>query len=73
MTESHPNHFNTGHRISRKQKAVCVNLAELGMSSHICYEFLHFAIDPETYAKIIFLQQEQRIKMMKSQALISEL
>lgn len=47
MTESHPEQFNKGHRISREQKAVCVNLARAGTyPSHICYEFLHYAIEP---------------------------
>jgi len=37
-----------GQRIAASQKAVCVSLARAGTyPSHICYNFLHFALEPQ--------------------------
>lgn len=48
MTEAHPGVELEGTRIARTQKAVCVNLARAGTyPSHICYNFLHFALEPQ--------------------------
>ncbi|MBK9323973.1 MAG: uracil phosphoribosyltransferase [Bdellovibrionaceae bacterium] len=45
MTEFHRDMTLQGTRISTSQKAVCVNLARAGTyPSHICYNFLHFAL-----------------------------
>ncbi len=45
MTAAHPLQRVTGPGISRNQQAVCVNLARAGtFPSHICYQFLHFAL-----------------------------
>ncbi len=48
MTAMHPEQLLSGKRIAPNQKAVCVNLARAGTyPSHICYNFLHFAIKPQ--------------------------
>lgn len=48
MTEVHANIHLQGTRIATSQKAVCVNLARAGTyPSHICYNFLHFALPPQ--------------------------
>lgn len=48
MAEYHPNNLLSGNRISLEEKAVCVNLARAGTyPSHICYNFLHFALKPQ--------------------------
>lgn len=48
MTSMHPDQKLTGERLAQKQKAVCVNLARAGTyPSHICYNFLHFALPPQ--------------------------
>lgn len=45
MAEQHPEIQLKASRISQQEKAVCVNLARAGTyPSHICYNFLHFAI-----------------------------
>jgi uracil phosphoribosyltransferase len=47
MTDYHPSIRLEGNRIAPNQKAVCVNLARAGTyPSHICYNFLHFALNP---------------------------
>lgn len=48
MTEAHPEQLLKGQRLSQAQKAVSVNLARAGTyPSHICYNFLHFALSPQ--------------------------
>jgi uracil phosphoribosyltransferase len=48
MTEHHPKIDLQGTCIAKSQKAVCVNLARAGTyPSHICYNFLHFALSPQ--------------------------
>ncbi len=48
MTEFHPEQLLKGQRLSSQQKAVSVNLARAGTyPSHICYNFLHFALPPQ--------------------------
>ncbi|MNS83537.1 Uracil phosphoribosyltransferase [compost metagenome] len=48
MTSMHPEQILKSHRINPKQKAVAVNLARAGTyPSHICYNFLHFALEPQ--------------------------
>lgn len=48
MAEYHPDISLHGRRISQNEKAVCVNLARAGTyPSHICYNFLHFALKPQ--------------------------
>jgi len=48
MTEYHLQIRLQGQRIASSQKAVCVNLARAGTyPSHICYNFLHFALQPQ--------------------------
>ncbi|MES3039013.1 MAG: uracil phosphoribosyltransferase [Bdellovibrionota bacterium] len=47
MTEMHPEQKLTGERVSLKESAVTVNLARAGtFPSHICYQFLHYALNP---------------------------
>jgi uracil phosphoribosyltransferase len=47
MTDMHPDKLLQGERIAAAQRAVCVNLARAGTyPSHICYNFLHFALKP---------------------------
>jgi uracil phosphoribosyltransferase len=48
MTALNPTIQLSGRRIAQDQKAVCVNLARAGTyPSHICYNFLHFALNPQ--------------------------
>lgn len=48
MSEMHPRELLSGQRIDPRQRAVCVNLARAGTyPSHICYNFLHFALLPQ--------------------------
>lgn len=48
MTEMHPDKKLKSTRVARKQKAVSINLARAGTyPSHICYNFLHYALPPE--------------------------
>lgn len=48
MSVSDPSIQLRGERIASTQKAVCVNLARAGTyPSHICYNFLHFALKPQ--------------------------
>ncbi|MGZ3742660.1 MAG: uracil phosphoribosyltransferase [Pseudobdellovibrionaceae bacterium] len=48
MTQYHPGIDLQGTRIASSQSAVCVNLARAGTyPSHICYNFLHFALSAE--------------------------
>lgn len=48
MTEHHPELSLHSRRIALHQKAVTVNLARAGTyPSHICYNFLHFALKPQ--------------------------
>lgn len=48
MTSSHPQVTLKTSRISHDQKAVTINLARAGTyPSHICYNFLHFALPAE--------------------------
>lgn len=48
MSQYHPGSNLEGLQISKKNKAVCVNLARAGtFPSHTCYQFLHNALPPE--------------------------
>lgn len=48
MSPLHPECLLKTERIEPTQKAVCVNLARAGtFPSHICYEFLHEALQPQ--------------------------
>lgn len=47
MIQSHPEAVLTSSRIKKNQKTVVVNLARAGTyPSHICYEHLHWALEP---------------------------
>lgn len=47
MTAMHPEQLLNTTRLATEQKAVTVNLARAGTyPSHICYNFLHFALSP---------------------------
>lgn len=48
MAADFPNQDLQGQRIAQNQRAVTVNLARAGTyPSHICYNFLHFALPPQ--------------------------